>query len=574
MDHPRGGKRLRFDEPLTAYPPARQRRLQPPIPLQSLPSISPTCPTSSAATQQPISRLPTSSERVPLPPNQFSHPTTIDRLPTLSAEARSLAGRVLLPAIQPALSDPIPPSQSHPPTRPIPPLTRPIPPTRPNPQPIAPTRPTAARPTRPTRPPVPDQSEVVPTQLIENHRRRQAATDRFPPNMTHACVRDSHSRYEDHISSVIKSIETICGSCGRFIEGQVFRLPEVDPRLQPFRVDSDSSLRLDSCAKDGSDFLFCSPCHTAISQNRPPKYSALNGINVTFCQSYPDILQELTLVEECLVARCHPIASIVKLRPQGATYDGLRGHVVVLPQEPGPLLDILPSAELNLVDKIKVIWFGDGTPSAEDLKPYLEVRKHVVLRALRWLRLHNILYSHVTVNEALLSSWEESFIPRDLEDSIVRSENDHDEREGYAANLRAGNYENDFQEALDGQTSAPISTGCVYTDVESSRQHPTLQLVSAILNLEKDRFEREAGPRSSGEESGPHYMDDVPVIRYVSRGRTVLMNDWQDPEFFTGSFPTLFPLGSGGHLPLPQERPVPVSLQAWAGWALSHHSRR
>ena len=82
------------------------------------------------------------------------------------------------------------------------------------------------------------------------------------------------------------------------------------------------------------------------------------------------------------MARSHPIASIVKLRPQGASYDRLRGHVIVLPQEPGPLLEILPSADLNLVQKIKVIWFGDGTPTAEDLKLYLEVRKQVVL-ALR-----------------------------------------------------------------------------------------------------------------------------------------------------------------------------------------------
>jgi hypothetical protein len=30
----------------------------------------------------------------------------------------------------------------------------------------------------------------------------------------------------------------------------------------------------------------------------------------------------------------------------------------------------------------------------------------------------------------------------------------------------------------------------------------------------------------------PHYIEDVPVIRYDSTGRSVLMNDWhQDPEF-------------------------------------------
>jgi hypothetical protein len=229
------------------------------------------------------------------------------------------------------------------------------------------------------------------------------------------------ARYEDHISSVIKSTEAICGSCGRFIEQQVFRLP---------------------------------------------------------------------------------------------------------------------SADLILVDKIKVIWFGDGTPTANDLKPYLEVRKHVVLRALRWLRLHNKLYSHIAVNEALLNLWEDSFIPRDLEESIVHSESDHDEREGYATNLRAGNHENDFQEALDGQSSAPISTGCVYTDVESSRQHPTLQLMSAILNLEKGRLERDAPHRTAGEEGGPRYIDDVPVIRYVSRGRSVLMiMTGRIRNFLPGPFP-------------------------------------
>ena len=55
----------------------------------------------------------------------------------------------------------------------------------------------------------------------------------------------------------------------------------------------------------------------------------------------------------------------------------------------GPLLEILASADLNLVEKIKFIWLGDGTPTAEDLKPYLEVWKQVVLCALRWLRVHH-----------------------------------------------------------------------------------------------------------------------------------------------------------------------------------------
>ena len=478
MDHPRGGKRLHFDEPLTGYPSHRQRRSQP--------------------------------AAAPPPARQ----------------------RTLLPSTTASASSRLPQHM--------------------------------------------DSSPIVPTQLIEDHRRRQAATARFPPEISNSCVRDCLARYQDHMSAVTAATERVCGSCGRFIEKDVSRLSVEDPLLLPFRVDATSPPRLDSCSLDGTDYLFCHGCFNAIKQRKPPKYSALNAVNVSFCQDYPDALKGLTLTEECLIARGHPIASIVKLRPHAASYHRLQGHIIVLPQEPGALLDLLPSAEINFPEKIKVIWFGDRVPTAEDLRPCLEVRKAVVLRALQWLRLYNNLYRHITINQELLDSWADSFIPRDLEESMVHSEGDREEHEGYTADLGAGNHENDLQEALDsnGQPTGPISSGCVYSDVESARQHPTLHLVSAILNLERDRFERDALSDPAGGNMTPHYVEDVPVIRYVSAGGSVLMNDWQDPEFFTGSFPTLFPLGSGGHLPTPQDRSVPVSLQAWAKWTLTHHSRR
>lgn len=58
---------------------------------------------------------------------------------------------------------------------------------------------------------------------------------------------------------------------------------------------------------------------------------------------------DLTLVEEAVIARAHPIVSILKLRPTGgsdpaATYQRIQGHAVVLPQNPGPLLQLLPLA--------------------------------------------------------------------------------------------------------------------------------------------------------------------------------------------------------------------------------------
>jgi hypothetical protein len=133
----------------------------------------------------------------------------------------------------------------------------------------------------------------------------------------------------------------------------------------------------------------------------PPKHSAPNAVNVSFCKTTLVFFKNLT--EERLIARCRPIASILKLHPNGAynpaAYNRLRGHIIVLPQDPDPLLDILPSAELKLHEKIRLIWFGDRPPVTDDLKPYLEVRKQVLYQPLQSLQLNNKLYSRIRVNQ-------------------------------------------------------------------------------------------------------------------------------------------------------------------------------
>src|SRR5258706_7007124 len=66
-------------------------------------------------------------------------------------------------------------------------------------------------------------------------------------------------------------------------------------------------------------------------------------------------------------------------------------------------------------------------------------------------------------------------------------------------------------------------------------------------------------------------LENRATISYVLRGQLPLISDYKDPHYFTGAFPTLFPNGIGGHQ---DERMVQVSLEAFANWALNHHSRR
>ncbi len=76
-------------------------------------------------------------------------------------------------------------------------------------------------------------------------------------------------------------------------------------------------------------------------------------------------------MEEAVIALLHPIISIIKLRASGASvsasYLRIRGHAVVLPQQSGPLLNLLPSNNIQLYDIIRVVWLGKRSPNDNNL---------------------------------------------------------------------------------------------------------------------------------------------------------------------------------------------------------------
>jgi hypothetical protein len=141
--------------------------------------------------------------------------------------------------------------------------------------------------------------------------------------------------------------------------------------------------------------------------------------------------------------------------------------------------------------------------------------------------------------------------------------------------LQAGNHENDFQAAQDGASQAiddePLITGSVYTDVNGERQDPNVRMVDALLGIVAGRSGETETPANEGVHVRHTEQRNVPTISYAIRGQAALLNHWEDSHYFTGAFPTLFPNGTGGHR---DERPLPVSLMAFAEWALKHHSRR
>jgi hypothetical protein len=408
--------------------------------------------------------------------------------------------------------------------------------------------------------------------LEEEFKLQETASREFPTEISSSHIRSSICRYEDEI--LASSERSICCSCGGFFpSGDTHEISDQDERLQ--------GMRLDRCGYHENSWYFCRLCHTAIGQWRAPKFSALNSVNVTMCQEYPAALEDLTPVEECLIAKCHPVGTILKLRPGGhvspTNYSAVRGHMIVIPQEPGPLLQILPSPELKLENLIKVFWLGKTPPTNRDLKPFLQVRKDKVLAALRYLVQHNHLYHDLTINYGTIDGWTDDFIPPEIADNVTcLADQDHHEREGYTVSLQSGNHENDLHAAQDEafQTNDhdPFVTGSVYTDINGERTDPNVRMIDALLGITaNDSSGGSQETQTAGDITGQHRQGNTPMISYAIRGQATLMSNWEDPHYFTGAFPTLFPSGLGGHL---DKRQMAVSLEAFAQWTLNHHSRR
>ena len=116
---------------------------------------------------------------------------------------------------------------------------------------------------------------------------------------------------------------------------------------------------LDHFGQEIDEYCFCFSCHYSMKQKKVPKFFSLNKINIVMCQNYLPILETLTLVEEMLIARCHPVMLILKLCPNRASslvkYQHVHGHAVVFPQSPKPLFTTLPSAVVKLHEHIQVV---------------------------------------------------------------------------------------------------------------------------------------------------------------------------------------------------------------------------
>lgn len=129
------------------------------------------------------------------------------------------------------------------------------------------------------------------------------------------------------------------------------------------------------------------------------------------CQKYPDVFRHLTLIKKTFIICTYHIISVIQLSPSRtgstASYHWIWGRTIILLQNHGLLLTILPSSNLVPHNMICIAWISKRLHTAFDICFFVSIWKTRVLEAPCWLKANNLLYKDIIINLDLLHMWKQ-----------------------------------------------------------------------------------------------------------------------------------------------------------------------
>jgi len=169
-------------------------------------------------------------------------------------------------------------------------------------------------------------------------------------------MKDLYTDFYNEMTELTKNM--VCVSCGcidhhlgKFtsvsVDDTSLHLLQVDPSIVPFDFKSgittldESHIMIDpNGIIDEASLYICRSCQKSLqAEVLPPESLA----NYRWIGPVPPELQDLTWMEELLIARAHLTGHIVRLQNRNSTsHFSLKGHIILLPQDTTKLLNILP----------------------------------------------------------------------------------------------------------------------------------------------------------------------------------------------------------------------------------------
>lgn len=374
-------------------------------------------------------------------------------------------------------------------------------------------------------------------------------------------MKSLYTDFYNEMTSLTRNL--VCASCGciehhlRYFEilsvcDASLRHLVVDPSLVPFSFTS-SIAELDnlhimidtlgvvnsSPSQVPSSILVCRTCQTSLQKGIRPSQSLAN---YRWVGQVPPQLQNLTWIEELLIARAHLTGRIVRLQNRNAnSYFSLKGHVILLPQDTTELLNILPLPSSSLPDIVRIVWVGQPVRNMDVLRDHFSVRTRKVYDALIWLVENNEDYKDVAIDHSQFERWPPIWVAQELLDVVGGLEDGSEED-----NARVGVATDDVDNTeLEGDL--PFTTSGI-VDIEGVSQPSQLKALQHISLWKDDKMIN------------------------VLTGNNIL-NEETLPSYFTSAFPTIFPWGTGKHLDNRRTGESRLDLKRWMRLLLKNSSR-
>ncbi|KAL7271376.1 hypothetical protein RUND412_005876 [Rhizina undulata] len=308
-----------------------------------------------------------------------------------------------------------------------------------------------------------------------------------------------------------------------------------------------------------------------------PIAAIANGFVIGCWRELPSYLHNLAIIEERLIARSRDFSHIAKFSPTHSNtlygfYRKIKRHVIVVVENPIPLLEILSSLDSVLGESIEVLWVGREKHSMEELTPHLQPQRDIILQALRGFIRDNPCYHDVKIDEATINSWPAVFIPPVLVDSMTVIPDVKVEKSETSTYVPGGFKAEDMDIETD---DADISPGCAevpYGDsdslttssgfgrMEESSDVNIPQLIGSIIKFLKDHNSTVEDAFGGGDGDGTD-----PFITYWFTKK--LRNSYEDNLYFMGCYL------SRRRRPFKEDK-TKVSLRKWVKILLKQHGRR
>ena len=198
----------------------------------------------------------------------------------------------------------------------------------------------------------------------------------------------------------------------------------IDSRLNGLMLDPNG---VETDATGDTELRVCHPCHSYLPRSMMPRFALANKLYHGYL---PEEFRNLTWIEERVCAIHSNTAVVTRLYQSSdpSQPSVFHGNTCAHEMNVNLTATVLPLTPSDVNGCLSVVFIGSRKFKPEYLGNMYRIRKSKVWQFLRWLKVHNRLYTDISLNESTMSLYPEDGCLPGIEESVIYDrESDVDE---------------------------------------------------------------------------------------------------------------------------------------------------